>query len=93
MSKRAEEAAAAFHNQALLEAQKYVQSRGGDILQEVAYGRGLKTGFIKGYEQAEKDLEALILKFLDSRNDRDYATVGWIKKNFGEYKKEIMEED
>ena len=45
------------------------------------------------YEQAEKDIEALILKFLDSRNDRDYATVGWIKKNFGEYKKEIMEEE
>lgn len=51
-----------------------------------------RQAYIKGYEQAEKDIEALILKYLDSRNERDYATVGWIKKNFGEYKKEIMGE-
>ena len=44
-----------------------------------------------GYEQAEKDIEARILKFLDSRADSDYATVGWIKKHFNEYKEKIME--
>lgn len=60
MSKRAEEAAAAFHNQALLEAQKYAQSYGGGISQEIAYGRGLKTGFIEGYEQAKKDIISLV---------------------------------
>jgi len=46
-----------------------------------------------GYEQAEKDIEALILKFLDRRNDRDYATVGWIKKHFNEYKRQILENE
>ena len=53
----------------------------------------LRKACQRGYEQAEKDIEALILKFLDNRNDRDYATVGWIKRNFDEYKKEIMRED
>ena len=52
-----------------------------------------RIGYEEGYEHAEKDIEALILKYLDSRNERDYATVGWIKKNFGEYKKEIMGEE
>lgn len=60
MSKRAEKAVAAFHNQALLEAQRYAQSRGGDISQEIAYGRGIKTGFILGYELAEKDIITII---------------------------------
>ena len=61
---------------------------------EVESERSMQRAFFQqGYEQAEKDIEALILKFLDSRYDRDYATVGWIKKNFGEYKKEIMEEN
>ena len=64
MSKIAEKAAAAFHNQALLEAQKYAQLRGGDISQEIAYGRGIKTGFIQGYEQAEKGTIERVIEWL-----------------------------
>ena len=60
MSKRSEEAVAAFRSQALLDAQKYAQLHGKNILQEILYGRGLKTGFIQGYEQAEKDIISLI---------------------------------
>jgi hypothetical protein len=60
MSKRAEKAVGKIHNHALLEAEKYATYHGGGIAEEVAYGRGFKAGFIKGYEQAEKDILALI---------------------------------
>ena len=53
---RVEEATRRIHNRALLEAEKYSNSHGGSITEEVAYGRGFKAGFIEGYEQAEKDL-------------------------------------
>lgn len=66
----------------------YIHSCDSKMLDEV-----YREVFMLGYEQAEKDIEALILKYLDSRNERDYATVGWIKKNFGECKKEIMGEE
>lgn len=55
-------------------------------------GDSLRAACAIGYMQAEKDIEARILKFLDRRADSDYATVWWIKKHFNEYKKEIMEE-
>lgn len=74
MSKRAEEAAAAFHNQALLEAEKYALVRGGDILVEIAYGRGLKTGFLEGYEQAGKDIISHIREQIER----------WMPKDNGE---------
>lgn len=54
---RVEEATQRIHNKALLEAEKYSNSHGGSITEEVAYGRGFKAGFIEGYEQAEKDIE------------------------------------
>ena len=53
---RVEEATQRIHNRALLEAEKYSNSHGGSITEEVAYGRGFKAGFIEGYEQAEKDI-------------------------------------
>lgn len=56
MSKRAEKAVKRIHNRALLEAEKYATSHGRSIVEEVAFGRGFKAGFIKGYDQAEKDL-------------------------------------
>lgn len=52
----------------------------------------LRKAFLQGYEQAEKDIEKRIMKYLDSRNNSDYATVGRIKKHFEEYKKLIMED-
>ena len=51
MSKRAEQTAGKIHSRALLEAEKYATSHAGNIVEEVAYGRGFKTGFIEGYEQ------------------------------------------
>ena len=71
MSKRAEEAQAS----AILPESKISYAKEHTVLAGLVYREGVKFG----YEQAEKDLEALILKFLDSCNDRDYATVGWIK--------------
>ena len=54
---RVEEATQRIHNRAILEAEKYSNSHCGSIIEEVAYGRGFKAGFIEGYEQVEKDLE------------------------------------
>ena len=56
MSKRAGQAVGKIHNRALLEAEKYATSHAGSIIEEVAFGREFKAGFIEGYEQAEKDL-------------------------------------
>lgn len=52
----------------------------------------LRNAAQRGYRQAEKDIEKRIMKYLNSRNDSDYATVGRIKKHFEEYKKVIMED-
>lgn len=52
----------------------------------------LRKAFQRGYEQAEKEIEKRIMKYLDSRNDSNYATIWWIKKHFDEYKKVIMED-
>ena len=53
---RVEEATRRIHNRAILEAEKYSNSHGGSITEEVAYGRGFKAGFIEGYKQVEKDI-------------------------------------
>ena len=87
MSKRAEEAAL----KAYPIKGEWVGNQYGEWDNDINMPK--RSAFLQGYEQAEKDIEALILKYLDSRNERDYATVGWIKKNFGEYKKEIMGEE
>ena len=81
---RVEEATRRIHNRALLEAEKYSNSHGGSITEEVAYGRGFKAGFIEGYEQAEKDLEltwediqkidVLIYAVLDEEKYKRYYT-------------------
>jgi len=92
MSKRAKEKAELIANGIMIS----VQGKTGRVVyntKEKSFTHyELMCAAQKGYEQAEKDIEALILKFLDSCDDRDYATVWWIKKNFGEYKKKIMEE-
>lgn len=71
MSKRVEKAAKAFHNQALSDAQEYARMHGGSLIEEVSYGRGLKAGFIKGYEQAEKDTIERAIQWLITHAD-DY---------------------
>lgn len=75
MSKRAEEAIAVFHNQALLEAHKYAQPYGGGFSLEIAHGRGLKTGFIQGYEQAEKDTIERAIKFIETFTHPDDVSI------------------
>ena len=82
MSKRAEQALESIHNHALLEAEKYMTSHGGSIVEEIAFGRGSKAGFIKGYEQAEKDAIERACEYLF----KHYAV------NLDEFRK-AMEED
>lgn len=77
MSKRAEEATCRIHNRAILEAEKYSNSHGGIITEEVAYGRGFKAGFIEGYEQAEKDMKERFIQFIHRHYPINY--IGWIQ--------------
>ena len=65
MSKRAGQAVGKIHNRALLEAEKYATSHAGSIIEEVAFGRGFKAGFIEGYEQAEKDFIDLVKQYIE----------------------------
>ena len=90
MSKRAEAAALKAYPPTYTTVKRHAKRIQSEL---VDTHKPVRAIFQQGYEQAEKDIEALILKYLDSRNDRDYSTVGWIKKHFGEYKKEIMEEE
>lgn len=90
MSKRAETAAMEAYPPIYTTVKRHAKRAQSELVDTHQAARAI---FQHGYEQAEKDIEALILKFLDRRDDRDYATVGWIKRNFGEYKKEIMEEE
>lgn len=52
-----------------------------------------RESYIKGYEQAEKDIWSKIEKYLSKHYSSDFATVGWILKNIEEYKKKIMEDE
>ena len=54
---KAEKYATKIHDTALAEGEKYAKEHGQSIIEEVAYGRGFKAGAIRGYHQAEKDLE------------------------------------
>lgn len=74
MSKRAKEATKNIHNHALLEAEKYAAFHGQGIAVEVAFGRGFKTGFIKGHEQAEQ----YIISHIREQIER------WMPKDNGE---------
>ena len=64
MNKRAEDATRKIHNRALLKAENYSISHEGSIIEEVAFGRGFKAGFIEGYAQSEKDFLALVKQYI-----------------------------
>ena len=65
MSKSSEQAAANVHNVALREAHEYATSHGGSAIEEVAFGRGYKIAYIKGYEQAERDTLDRVCEWLE----------------------------
>lgn len=52
-----------------------------------------RKGFQRGYEQAEKDIWGRIEKYLSEQDSRNYATAGFILKNFDYFKQQIMEEE
>ena len=81
MSKRAEAAA--------MEAYPDYRSMDGGYITQ----RKLRHCYVKGFEQAEKDVWKRIEKYLSKRNATDLATVGWILNHIEEYKKKIMEEE
>lgn len=90
MSKRAEEAALREYPPSYSEANrnaKRIQSY------KVDTHKPTRQIYIKGYEQAEKDIWDRIEKYLKTRHHMDYATVGWILNNLEYYKQKIMEKE
>ena len=88
MSKRAEEAALKAYPEKIIE---HVEEPGFVVKRDL--NRFDRNVYIKGYEQAEKDIWAAIVKQLSKRDARDYSTIGWILKHLDEYKKAIMKEE
>lgn len=68
---REEKAALKIHNTALKEGENYAKTHGHSIIEEVAYGRGFKSGYMRGAVETE---EELIEKAAE-----------WIKKNCEEH--------
>ena len=85
MSKRAEEAAL----------KAYPDSHPDFI--EINIPRFVKMdrrhAYIEGYEQAEKDIWGRIEKYLSEQDPRNYATAGFILKNFEYFKQQIMKDE
>lgn len=53
---RAEKAALKIHSTAIKEGENYARTHGCTIIEETAYGRGYKSGYIKGAVDTEKEL-------------------------------------
>lgn len=64
---REEKAALKIHDTAIKEGENYAKTHGHSIIEEVAYGRGYKSGYMRGAVETE---EELIEKAAE-----------WIKKN------------
>ena len=64
---REEKAAIKIHDTAIKEGEKYASNHGHSMIEEVAYGRGFKSGYMRGAVETEKEI-------IDK-------TVEWIKKN------------
>ena len=75
MSKQVKIAAGKIHNHALLEAKTYAISHGQSLVEEVAYGRGFKSGFIEGYERAEKDTIERAIEWLKANAENYIGDV------------------
>lgn len=49
--------------------------------------------YAQGYRKAEKDIWDKIEKYLSEQAPGDYATAGFILKNFEYFKQQIMEDE
>lgn len=83
MSKKSEKYAIKIHERALSEGLNYAKTHGHTIEEQVAYGRGFKTGCITGYEQAEQDLKltaddigAILMIYFQMMRDEKYRDIG-----------------
>ena len=64
---RSEKAALHIHDTAHKEGEKYANEHGHSIIEEVAYGRGFKSGYMRGAVDTEKEVIE--------------KAAEWIKKN------------
>ena len=84
MSKRAEEAALKEYPQELYPHSEH---------EWIDLNGEHRALYIQGYEQAEKDIWGRIEKYLSRQDLGNYATAGFILKNFEYFKQQIMEEE
>ena len=59
-----ESAALKIHSTALKEGEKYAQEHSHSIVEEVAYGRGYKSGYMKGSVDMSKEMIDKAIKIL-----------------------------
>ena len=89
-----EKAALKIHNTALEEGKKYADHHGQSIIEEVAYGRGFKSGYMKGAVDKEEEIIEKAaewikknLTFMHPRKEREVCIV-----NIGMFKDAMKEE-
>ena len=92
---REEKAALKIHDTALKEGENYAKTHGQSLIEEVAYGRGFKSGYMKGAVDTEKEVIEKAaewikknITFMHPRKEREMCAV-----NIGRFMDYMMEED
>ena len=62
-----ESAAVKIHNTALKAGEDYAKSHGQSVVEEVAYGRGYKSGYMKGSVDMAKEMIDKAIKILQEK--------------------------
>ena len=77
-----EAAAVKIHNTALKEGEKYANEHGHSIIEEVAYGRGYKSGYMKGSVDMAKEMIDKAIKILQEKAE-DHIWYSEIDRDCG----------
>ena len=91
---REEKAAIKIHDTAIKEGEKYASNHGHSVIEEVAYGRGFKSGYMRGAVETEKEVIEKAaewikknITFMHPRKEREVCAV-----NIGRFMDYMMEE-
>lgn len=82
MSNIEESAAVKIHNTALKEGEKYAKEHGQSPMEEVAYGRGYKSGYMKGSVDMAKEMIDKAIKILQEKAE-DHIWYSEIDRDCG----------
>ncbi len=82
MSNIEESVAVKIHNTALKEGEKYAKEHGQSPMEEVAYGRGYKSGYMKGSVDMAKEMIDKAIKILREKAE-DHIWYSEIDRDCG----------